>query len=65
MFVMFLGWKFIKRTKFVKLDEMDLITDRYDGGAENSTGQSTALKKPFGEESIKGKFKRIGMWLFL
>ncbi|KAH0531367.1 hypothetical protein TsFJ059_000207 [Trichoderma semiorbis] len=27
MLVMYLGWKIIKRTKFVRLDEMDLVTD--------------------------------------
>ncbi|KAF7593084.1 hypothetical protein BBP40_012029, partial [Aspergillus hancockii] len=29
MVVMFLAWKLFKRTKFVRLGEMDLITDRY------------------------------------
>ncbi|RAH42021.1 amino acid permease [Aspergillus brunneoviolaceus CBS 621.78] len=29
MFVMFVGWKLFKRTKFVCVDQMDLITDRY------------------------------------
>lgn len=28
MLVMFLAWKLIKRTKFVRLEEMDLVTDR-------------------------------------
>lgn len=30
MIVMFVGWKFYKKTQFVRLDEMDLVTDRYD-----------------------------------
>src|SRR6202012_4192000 len=30
MLVMFLAWKVIKRTKFVHVREMDLVTDRYD-----------------------------------
>ena len=29
MFVMYVGWKVLKRTKWVRLDEMDLETDRY------------------------------------
>lgn len=29
MLVMFVGWKLLKRTKLVKLDEMDLETDTY------------------------------------
>lgn len=29
MLVMFVGWKLLKRTKIVKLDEMDLETDTY------------------------------------
>lgn len=29
MLAMFVGWKLLKRTKFVKLHEMDLETDTY------------------------------------
>lgn len=29
MLIMFVGWKFLKRTKFVRLHEMDLETDTY------------------------------------
>lgn len=29
MLVMYLGWKMLKRTKVVKLHEMDLVTDTY------------------------------------
>lgn len=32
MAVLYVGWKLFKRTKWVKLEEMDLITDRWDGG---------------------------------
>lgn len=48
MLVMFVGWKLIKRTKYVRLDEMDLETDRYtfipqerDDAAEMDLGPQT------------------------
>lgn len=65
MLVMFVGWKLIKRTKYVRLDEMDLETDRYtfipqerDDAAEMDLGpqaqaQSTQRKMfsvPLGEK---------------
>jgi AAT family amino acid transporter len=30
MIVMFLGWKLVKRTRFVRSMQMDLVTDRFD-----------------------------------
>lgn len=50
MIVMFLLWKVIKRTHFVKLDEMDLISDRYDGGftvEERTLALEIAQRSPF------------------
>lgn len=32
MIVMYLFWKILKRTRFVRLEEMDLVSDRFDGG---------------------------------
>lgn len=32
MLIMFLGWKLLKKTHFVRLEEMDFVTDRYDQG---------------------------------
>ena len=29
MLVMYVGWKLLKRTKVVKLQDMDLVTDTY------------------------------------
>jgi len=29
MLIMYVSWKVLKKTKFVKLDEMDLVTDTY------------------------------------
>lgn len=30
MIAMFLGWKLVKRTRFVRSMQMDLVTDRFD-----------------------------------
>lgn len=38
MLVMYVGWKVIKRTEVVKLEEMDLETDRYYGTVERPRG---------------------------
>lgn len=47
MLVMFVGWKLIKRTKFVRLDEMDLETDVHtaDEAEEEKIGWQTKAKK--------------------
>ena len=79
MFVMFVFWKLVKRTKFVHVDQMDLITDRYDlhpnyraeseARAENGevvVNQSRwrmSLKEGQ-ENTFLGRMKRVGMWLF-
>lgn len=79
MLVMFVFWKLFKRTKFVHLDQMDLITDRYDlqpdhkvetgAGTEDSqvvVGKSRwriSLKEGQ-EHTFLGKAKKVGMWLF-
>lgn len=63
MIIMFLGWKLIKRTHFVRKSEMDLRTDRYDGGQDDSHYlEEVALetKRP----GIVGKLLRFGEWLF-
>lgn len=81
MIVMFLVWKLVKRTKFVRLDEMDLLTDRYnvvheDGvdpmaNPEYESHQPTSRREKLlasmkGEEKgVWAKVKRVGMWLFL
>ncbi|KAI9043917.1 uncharacterized protein KD926_002296 [Aspergillus affinis] len=81
MIVMFLVWKLVKRTKFVRLDEMDLLTDRYnvvheDGvdpitNHEYESHQPTSRREKLlasmkGEEKgVWAKVKRVGMWLFL
>jgi amino acid transporter, AAT family len=79
MVVMFVFWKIYKRTKFVRLSEMDLITDRYDlhpdyraslslqgGQGEIVTGKGRwfAAMKEGQENTWVGKVKRVALWLF-
>lgn len=77
MLVMFLFWKLLKRTKFVHLDRMDLITDRYDlhpdhkpesdlqeGQVVSSKNRWRFALKEGQEGTLVGKAKRVGMWLF-
>lgn len=68
MLVMFVGWKVIKKTKWVKLEEMDLVTDRYDAGMTWEEREEALDKAKMGqwsaEEGWKGKVKCVGQWLF-
>jgi AAT family amino acid transporter len=68
MLVMFVGWKVFKRTKWVKLEEMDLVTDRYDAGMTLEEREEAIDKAKIGqwsaEEGWKGKVKCVGQWLF-
>ncbi|DAA77493.1 TPA_exp: Uncharacterized protein A8136_6039 [Trichophyton benhamiae CBS 112371] len=67
---MFLTWKFVvKKTKFVKLEEMDLLTDRYEearvAGAAD-LGASSAVEVADGPNNKwQNKLKRAGQWVFL
>lgn len=61
MLVMFLGWKLFKRTKMVSLEEMDLLTDRYEKQRDDSDEVAGAEVK----RGWKEKIKRAGQWLFL
>ncbi|RMZ89562.1 hypothetical protein DV736_g3209, partial [Chaetothyriales sp. CBS 134916] len=79
MIVMIVGWKLIKRTHFVHVREMDLITDRYDLHPDHRPSDavaetdhrgsavrrlSTVLKE--GEEPpTLGKAKKFATWLFI
>lgn len=79
MLVMFLAWKLVKRTRFVRMDDMDLVTDRFDLQAAQARGASTTGEgdgetpqvRPTrvwefnDEKGIWAKIKRVGMWLFL
>jgi AAT family amino acid transporter len=63
MIVMFLAWKLVKRTHFVRKSEMDLRTDRYDPtqeeGYDEREGQITEKKK-----GLWAKTQRFGQWVF-
>ncbi|WPH00604.1 Hypothetical protein R9X50_00343400 [Acrodontium crateriforme] len=69
MLVMYLGWKFTKKTKFVHLDQMDMVTDRYDLGLsveERSAILEKSKVKPWhGQKSWTERVKAVGTWLFL
>ncbi|KAJ9615402.1 Basic amino-acid permease [Cladophialophora chaetospira] len=79
MVVMFVFWKIFKRTHFVHVRRMDLVTDRYDLQADWKNRQAsiaagrTATKKgewgwftvEEGEEkTLRGRLNRAGQWLF-
>lgn len=77
---MFGVWKVVKRTKFVRLEEMDLVTDRYDhdhnlsaelderdgdGVVTSRVGRILRVEHGQSEKGVLGKLKRVGMWFFL
>ncbi|KAH8700807.1 putative amino acid permease [Talaromyces proteolyticus] len=68
MIVMFIAWKIIKRTHFVRLDEMDLVSDRYDSGfthEERTQALEVARRSPFARgQSWKERALTVGTWLF-
>ncbi|KAF4977906.1 hypothetical protein FZEAL_5611 [Fusarium zealandicum] len=53
MLIMYLGWKFVKKTKTVRLEEMDLETDTH-----------TIEEKVIDETGWKAKVKNVVTWLF-
>lgn len=57
MLFLFVGWKLFKRTKLVKLEEMDLETDIYTIADKEELDQAW-------ESSWKGKAKKTLNWLF-
>lgn len=69
MLVMFVAWKVIKKTKWVRLEEMDLVTDRYDAGMTLEEREKALEAAKMGqwraEDGWKGKMKCIGQWLFM
>lgn len=56
MFVMYVGWKLIKRTKLVGLDEMDLETDTYPATMLDEQSQTK-------EKTWKEKVYNIWRWI--
>lgn len=63
MIVMFLAWKLFKRSHFVRRSEMDLHTDRYDGG-QDDTYRIDEAEEETQRKGIVGKLQRFGQWLF-
>jgi len=68
MLIMFVGWKLLKKTKWVKPEEMDLVTDRFDQGMtteerEEALG-AAKLSSWSSEKTVLGKAKCIAQWLF-
>ena len=61
MIVMFLAWKLVKRTRFVRSQVMDLRTDRYDGGMDDGY---VPREDGVEEKGVWGWAKRVGQWLF-
>ncbi|KAG6014504.1 hypothetical protein E4U54_005213 [Claviceps lovelessii] len=54
MLVMYLAWKFWKRTTLVKLEDMDLVTDVYTADEEQEVDK----------RDWKGRAKRVLNWVF-
>ncbi|RMZ84361.1 hypothetical protein DV738_g791, partial [Chaetothyriales sp. CBS 135597] len=79
MLVMIVGWKLLKRTRFLHVRDMDLLTDRYDLHPDHRPGDATTAEaggrsgsgirrlstalKEEGESRRFGKAKKVGMWL--
>ena len=70
MIVMFVVWKIVKKTKFVRLGEMNLVTDRFDQGMNAEEREEALARAKFGS-GLKGKrggwrekIKGIATWLF-
>lgn len=66
---MLVAWKLVKRTKWVKLEEMDLVSDRYDTGFTTDEREKALDEAKFSNwkdaEGWKAKSLAIGQWLFL
>jgi AAT family amino acid transporter len=56
MLLMFVGWKLYKRTKFVRLEDMDLVTDVY----IVKPGELDRVDRP----GWKGKVQAVIRWIF-
>ncbi|KAJ5239047.1 hypothetical protein N7468_003666 [Penicillium chermesinum] len=62
MIVMFLGWKLVKRTHFVRSAAMDLHTDRYDGGVDDDHVPGDVVEPE--KKGFVAQLQRVGQWLF-
>lgn len=57
MILFITAWKLIKKTKFRKLEEMDLETDRFVVGEEERLAE-------LAEKTAQGKLKAVLRWVF-
>ncbi|TVY42002.1 putative amino-acid permease [Lachnellula subtilissima] len=57
MLLMYVGWKLLKRTKLVKLEDMDLETDVHKIGDED-------LREEENDKGLKGKIMIVLRWIF-
>ncbi|KAF2210990.1 hypothetical protein CERZMDRAFT_98733 [Cercospora zeae-maydis SCOH1-5] len=66
---MFMVWKLVKRTKWVKLEEMDLVSDRYDTDLTIEQREKVLSEANISNwkeaKGVKEKSLAIGQWLFL
>ncbi|KAI5310889.1 hypothetical protein KEM55_004144 [Ascosphaera atra] len=65
MVIMMIGWKLFKRTKYVKLEEMDLSTDRYVCDIGGTISEDVESKIPWKGFGLRRKAKTAGMWIFI
>ena len=65
MIVMFVVWKLVKRTKFVRYEDMDFVTDRYEMTPDVFGADGAPNRKPFMQRRWKVQLKTVGQWLFL
>lgn len=68
LFGMFVVWKFVKKTKWVRLEDMDLVSDRYDTGFTIDEREKALREAKFSNWSEahgwQQKSKAIGQCLF-
>lgn len=57
MLLMYVGWKLLKRTKLVRLEDMDLETDVHRIGDED-------LREEENNKGLKGKIRMVLRWIF-
>lgn len=62
MAVMFVGWKLLKRTRFVHANDMDLVTDRFDVDLTMEE-RDEVLRKPMMDRGWRSRMKTVREWI--
>lgn len=57
MAIMWLGWKCVKKTRFVTYEEMDLVSDVYVVGEDE-------FREKEGERTARGRVEGVLRWIF-